>query len=103
MSGTFTPSQRFCLGCRVLSDAVVAAMASVYRAKGAYESAKSRKASNVGQLAADLAVARKSERVAAKALEDHVKEHGGSVASTTTMVGLGKTSFRVGQRSWLAN
>jgi hypothetical protein len=48
-------------------------VASFYRAKEAYESTTSQKASNVDQLATDLAVARKSERVAVKALEDPSK------------------------------
>jgi hypothetical protein len=63
-------------GAQSSLDAVVATVASVYRAKQAYESAKSQKASNVQQLASDLAIARKAERVATKALGDDVKKHG---------------------------
>jgi Xaa-Pro aminopeptidase len=60
----------------VLSDAVVAAVASVYRAKEDYESAKAKKTADVDQLATVLAAERKSEREATRALENHVREHG---------------------------
>jgi hypothetical protein len=61
---------------RVLSDAVVAAVASVYRAKEAHESAKLKKTADVDQLASALLAARKSGREATRALETHVKKHG---------------------------
>ena len=60
----------------MFSDAVVAAVASAYQAKEAYDAAKSKNTANVDKLTADLAAARKSGRVATRALEKHVKEHG---------------------------
>jgi hypothetical protein len=55
---------------------VVAAVASVYRAKEAHESAKLKKTADVDQLASALLAARKSGREATRALETHVKKHG---------------------------
>ena len=65
-----------CTERRILSDTVVAAVASVYRAKEAYESAKSKKTADVDKLSVVLAAARKSERDATRALGDHIKQHG---------------------------
>ena len=65
-----------CPDRKVLSDAVVAAVASVYRAKRAYDSARMKNSENVEEIGIFLAAARKSELEATTALEDHVKEHG---------------------------
>jgi hypothetical protein len=61
---------------RVLSDAVVAAVASLYRAEDAYASAKSKKTADVDELGIALATARSSELEAREALHNHVKQHG---------------------------
>jgi hypothetical protein len=61
---------------RVLSDAVVAAVASFYRAEDAYASAKSKKMADVDELGIALATARSSELEAREALHNHVKQHG---------------------------
>ena len=58
----------------MLSDAVVAAVTSLYRAEDAYTSAKSKK--YVDELGIALANARRSEREAREALHNHVKQHG---------------------------
>ena len=65
-----------CTERRILSDTVVAAVASVYRAKRAYDSAKMKNTENVEEIGIFLAAARKTELEATKAFEDHVKEHG---------------------------
>ena len=61
---------------KVLSDAVAAAVASVYRAKRAYDSAKEKNTENVEEIGVFLAAARKTELEATTAFENHVKEHG---------------------------
>jgi hypothetical protein len=61
---------------KVLSNAVVAAVASVYRAKKAYDAAKSKNTENVDAIATFLAAARKTELETTAALENHDKEHG---------------------------
>jgi hypothetical protein len=65
-----------CQERRVLSDAVVAAVTSLYRAEDAYTSAKSKKSADVDELGIALANARRSEREAREALHNHVKQHG---------------------------
>ena len=61
---------------KALSDAVTAAVASVHRAKRAYDSAKEKNTENVEEIGIFLAAARKTELEATIAFEDHVKEPG---------------------------
>jgi hypothetical protein len=61
---------------RVLSDAVAASVVSLYRAKKAYASAKSKKTADVDELGIAVSAAWKSELEATAALENHIKEHG---------------------------
>jgi hypothetical protein len=58
-----------------LSQAVVDAVAKVYGAKKDYDSAKQKRAVDATPAAA-LQRARDAERLAVRALEDHIKQHG---------------------------
>jgi hypothetical protein len=59
-----------------LGKPVVDAVAEVYRAKEAYESAKLNHSANFAETAVDLTKAREAERIATKALGEHIKAHG---------------------------
>lgn len=66
-------------GCKEsvsLSCAVVDAVSKVYQAKFVYDSAKQKRGANTDPLAAALQGAREFERLALRALDDHVKQHG---------------------------
>ena len=67
---------------KVLSDAVAAAVASVYRAKRAYDSAKEKNSANTEEIGIFLAAALKTEFEATTALQDHVREHGCAIDQT---------------------
>jgi hypothetical protein len=59
-----------------LSKTVVDAIAEVYRAAEAYDTAKRNRNGNVNELATALATARKAERAANRAFGEHIKAHG---------------------------
>ena len=59
-----------------LGKAVADAIAKVYRAKDAYNTAKQNRSAETEVLAAILMQALDAERIAAKALDAHMKEHG---------------------------
>ena len=59
-----------------LGKAVVDAVAEVYRAKEAYDTAKQNRSKKFAEVVADLRKAREAERVTSKALGEHIKEHG---------------------------
>lgn len=59
-----------------LSIPVVNAIAQVYTAKTAHDTAKLRHAANVDALADALRAAMEAERAAERAYDDHVRQHG---------------------------
>jgi hypothetical protein len=59
-----------------LSRPVVDAIAEVYRAKAAHDTAKQKRADNEHELAIALRKARDAERAAERALGEHIMEHG---------------------------
>ena len=59
-----------------LGKAVVNAVAEVYLAKETYNTAKQDPAKDVTELGVVLMKARGAERIATKALGEHIKEHG---------------------------
>ena len=65
-----------CAERKFLSDAVVKAIGEFYRAKQEYNLAKAKRPEAVDDLALVLQKARAEERVASRALADHIKEHG---------------------------
>ena len=59
-----------------LSRIATEAIARVYRAKAAYDSAKQKRAENLSALGLVLLKAKGAERGAARALEEHLAAHG---------------------------
>jgi hypothetical protein len=65
-----------CAEHRHLLKSVVAAVAEVYRVKIEYDAARRKRAENAEELAGAHLKAREAERMAARALAEHIAAHG---------------------------